>query len=150
MRTTLSHNKTHSHTSIISLELSLFSTHYNAEIASIDVETGRIDRFGEGKYDTRAILLYSGIHYDAVSLSPIPDAPPEFHTTLFPVGVGGGDDGGVLKAAGDLATKLRAKKKFTNTATFDLKCEVCGIGLKGEKEARVHAGETGHTDFGEY
>lgn len=127
-------------------ELSIFSNHYNAEISSIDVETGRIDRFGEGKgYSSRAILLYSGIHYDAVALSPIPDAPPEFQTTLFPL-----DDSSVLRAAQELATRLRAKKKFTNTSTFDLKCVICQKGLKGEKEARAHATETGHTEFGEY
>src|SRR5690349_16525903 len=39
----------------------------------------------------------------------------------------------ILTAAKKLATKLREKKAFTNTATFDLKCEQCGQGLKGEK-----------------
>jgi ubiquitin thioesterase OTU1 len=28
--------------------------------------------------------------------------------------------------------------------------QVCGQGLKGEKEARAHASQTGHTQFGEY
>jgi ubiquitin thioesterase OTU1 len=28
--------------------------------------------------------------------------------------------------------------------------QVCGQGLKGEKEAREHASETGHVKFGEY
>jgi hypothetical protein len=101
-------------------ELSIFSTHYRTEISSIDVETGRIDRFGEGaSYPSRAILLYSGIHYDATSLAPTPGAPLDFHETLFPVG-----DKGVLAAAQTLAGKLREQKKFTNTATFLLKCEV--------------------------
>jgi len=27
---------------------------------------------------------------------------------------------------------------------------VCKKGLKGEKEARAHASETGHVEFGEY
>ena len=31
----------------------------------------------------------------------------------------------ILAAAQSLADKLREKKAFTNTATFDLKCEVC-------------------------
>jgi ubiquitin thioesterase OTU1 len=93
----------------------------------------------------RTILLYSGIHYDAVSLSPVPDAPLDFHTTIFPV-----SDQSIMDGAAKLADKLRAKKAFTNTSTFDLRCEICKIGLKGEKGAREHAKETGHTSFGEY
>ncbi|KAG9054707.1 ubiquitin-specific protease otu1 [Serendipita sp. 407] len=127
------------------IELSIFSSHYKTEITSIDIETGRCDRFGEGQYSIRVILLYSGIHYDAVSVSPIPNAPVEFHTTIFPI-----SDQHILQGAQKLADKLRAGKKFTNTATFDLRCEVCKIGIKGEKEAREHAKVTGHQSFGEY
>lgn len=128
------------------IELSIFSDYYRTEIDSYDVETGRCDKFGEGKYENRCILMYSGIHYDAVSLAPTRDAPVDFHTTVFPI------DGSahVSQAAAKLASQLRASRKFTNTSTFDLKCEICGKGLKGEKEARAHASETGHTAFGEY
>jgi len=128
------------------IELAIFSDHYKTEIWSIDVETGRIDRFGQGKhFPTRCFLLYSGIHYDAVSLAPSAHAPPDFHQTVFEVG-----SVGMELAAQELATKLRRKRAFTNTATFDLKCQVCMKGLKGEKEARQHAKETGHAEFGEY
>lgn len=147
----------------MALELSIFSNHYGAEICSIDVESGRIDRFGSEKsYSNRCILLYSGIHYDAVTLAPIPDAPPDFHETLFSI-----TNAEILPAAEKLASKLRAKKAYTNTSTFELRCgvsvprssrllllslslKVCKKGLKGEKEARAHAQETGHTDFTEY
>ncbi|KIM25348.1 hypothetical protein M408DRAFT_331259 [Serendipita vermifera MAFF 305830] len=129
------------------IELAIFSEHYQTEITSIDVETGRCDRFGEGQnpHPSRAILLYSGIHYDAISLSPMPNAPLDFHTTVFPV-----SDAPILEGSLKLASQLRQKKKFTNTATFDLKCEQCGVGLVGEKGAREHAAQTGHTSFGEY
>jgi len=93
----------------------------------------------------RAILLYSGIHYDATSLAPTPGAPPDFHETVFPI-----DNRAIVIAGQELAARLRAQKKFTNTATFLLKCEICGKGIKGEKEARAHASETGHAQFGEY
>lgn len=80
----------------------------------------------------------------------------------------------ILVAGTKLANILRQKKAFTNTATFDLKCEVraapssavvrqasfngvhiiilqdCGQGLVGEKGATAHAKETGHLRFGEY
>ncbi|KAH7102387.1 OTU-domain-containing protein [Auriculariales sp. MPI-PUGE-AT-0066] len=130
------------------IELSIFSTHYKTEITSIDVESGRTDRFGEGSgHANRCFVLYSGVHYDAVSRAPMADAVgvPEFHETLFSV-----DDGAAMAGALELATKLREQRKFTNTSTFDLLCEICRQGLKGEKGAREHAKETGHTTFGEY
>lgn len=135
------------------IELAILSAHYNTEIASIDVETSRIDQFSPDSSSgtgNRCILIYSGIHYDAASLAPSRDAPSDFHQTVFPIIGSSADDDPVLRAATDLAAKLRAKHQFTNTSTFDLKCEICKIGLKGEKEARAHAKETGHTDFGEY
>lgn len=33
----------------------------HVEIDSIDVQTGRIDKFGEGSYDERVLIVYSGI-----------------------------------------------------------------------------------------
>ena len=69
------------------IELGILALHYRTEIASIDVETGRIDHFppGESGGAMRCILIYSGIHYDAASLAPVADAPNEWHQTLFPV-----------------------------------------------------------------
>jgi len=134
------------------IELTILAAHYGIGITSIDVETGRIDNFGptptSGTGESRALLIYSGIHYDAAVLAPEPDAPQEFCASVVPASGAGGER--VIEALGVLATKLRAKRAYTNTATFDLKCEVCGQGLKGEKEARAHASETGHVKFGEF
>ncbi|KAF9013972.1 hypothetical protein BDQ17DRAFT_1231135 [Cyathus striatus] len=135
------------------IELGILAAHYQTEIASIDVETGRIDHFSPPSVrgsPMRCILIYSGIHYDAVSIAPMAEAPSEWHQTLFPITSSDDASDSVLKAAKKLVDILRSKKAFTNTATFDLKCEQCGKGLKGEKEARSHAEQTGHTRFGEY
>jgi len=146
------------------IELTILASHYGTEITSIDVETGRIDRFSSssssssssddgdaaaGASESRVLLIYSGIHYDAAVLAPTPDAPQEFCASVVPASTTAEGER-VLEALQALATKLRAKRAYTNTATFDLKCEVCGQGLKGEKEARAHASETGHVKFGEY
>jgi ubiquitin thioesterase OTU1 len=134
------------------IELSILAAHYRTEIASIDVETGRIDHFtplGDFGASMRCIVIYSGIHYDAATLAPMPDAPAEWHQTLFEI-TSSDDSDPMLIAGKKLVDILRSKKAFTNTATFDLKCEQCGQGLKGEKEARAHAEQTGHTKFGEY
>jgi len=38
---------------------------------------------------------------------------------------------------------LKDRHYYTDTASFDLRCGVCGEGLKGEKGAREHAMSTG-------
>ncbi|KAI6045728.1 hypothetical protein EDC04DRAFT_3104352 [Pisolithus marmoratus] len=134
------------------IELAVLANYFGTEITSIDVETGRIDRFTpspEKSRGDRCILIYSGIHYDAATLSPMVGAPAEWDQTVFPI-MSTDEDDPVLEAGKKLAAILRERKAFTNTATFDLKCEICGKGLRGEKEARAHAQETGHTRFGEY
>lgn len=106
--------------------MAILAKHYSTEIASIDVETGRIDKFSpppEVDSGNRCILIYSGIHYDAATIAPILDAPDDFHQTVVPKDKDGDDDP-ILTAAKKLADKLRAKKAYTNTATFDLRCEV--------------------------
>ena len=76
------------------IELTVLAAHYNTEITSIDVESGRIDHYTPPSHDsgiiptstkTRCILIYSGIHYDAVSLAPSADAPGEWHQTIFEI-----------------------------------------------------------------
>jgi len=54
--------------------LTLKSICYNKKGTDSTPETGM-----------RCIVLYSGIHYDAVTLAPMKDAPEEWHQTLFPV-----------------------------------------------------------------
>ncbi|KAI7856737.1 hypothetical protein BDC45DRAFT_566813 [Circinella umbellata] len=127
------------------IEISIFSKHFNIEIASIDIQTGRIDRFGEGSYSERVFIIYSGIHYDALALSPMTDAPADFDQTRFPV-----TDDSILEAAKKLAEILRQKRKFTDVANFTLKCNQCQKGLVGEKDAQDHAATTGHVHFVEY
>ncbi|KAI8995938.1 hypothetical protein BC832DRAFT_568073 [Gaertneriomyces semiglobifer] len=130
------------------IELAVFSDVFQVEIDSIDVATLRVDKFGEGKYPKRVILFYSGIHYDAVALSPTTNAPEEFDQTTFEGTSTQGET--VLAAAIELARIWNQKRKFTDLANFTLKCGVCGKGLRGQKEAQAHAMEVGHTEFTEY
>ncbi|WAR54871.1 hypothetical protein PtB15_4B489 [Puccinia triticina] len=124
------------------------------EIFSIVVQTGR---FGQShNYSKKIFLVYSGIHYNAITLSPIPREelsnqltcfPPEldFDTTIFPT-----DEDSFLHAALQLVSQLRQMHYYTDTALFTLRCEICKTALVGEKDARSHAESTGHTKFGEY
>ncbi|BGP22766.1 ubiquitin-specific protease otu1 [Rhodotorula toruloides] len=136
------------------IELAIFAKHFSTEICSIDVQTGRVDRFGQDAgYDNFVMLVYSGIHYDALTFSFAPPEastsfpPPniDFDTTVFPR-----TEEHLLSAASELVAQLRAQHAYTDTATFALRCGVCREALKGEKEARQHAEQTGHTSFTEY
>ncbi|PKK64381.1 OTU-domain-containing protein [Rhizophagus irregularis] len=127
------------------IELSIFASHYKVEICSVDVRSGRIDRFGQGQYDQCVFVIYSGIHYDAIALTPILDAGQEYDQTIFNI-----TDDVTLKAVSAVANKMKQLHKYTYTADFTLKCGQCGHGLKGEKEAVQHAQSTGHTKFVEY
>ncbi|GAA6057772.1 hypothetical protein JCM3770_006838 [Rhodotorula araucariae] len=136
------------------IELAVFAKHFRTEIWSIDVQTGRVDRFGEGaEFETFALIVYSGIHYDSLTFSfsppqPSTSFPPlnlDFDTTVFPR-----YQEHLLESAQKLVAQLRAQHAYTDTASFTLKCGDCGQALTGEKEARRHAETTGHTSFTEY
>lgn len=131
------------------IEHDIFSRHFEIEICSIDVQTLRIDRFNEGM-PNRCILVYSGIHYDVIGLSPADPpydhayAPIEFDTKIFDV-----KDDVILERARELCQILQSRHYFTDTANFTLRCNICGKTMSGEMEAAEHASKTDHWDFEE-
>lgn len=127
------------------IELSILSNHYKIEIDVVDTQTLRIDRFGEDQnYPNRIILIFDGIHYDALAFQLFEGAPQDIDITMFPT-----SDDSVLQRALQLAKAAHDKRQFTNLAGFTLRCLACQAQLKGQKEAQQHATETGHTNFGE-
>lgn len=131
------------------IELDILSRHFELEICSIDVQTCRVDRFNEGR-ETRCILVYSGIHYDTIALSPSEPpfehsyAPPDFDTKIFEA-----FDDAILEKALELSKILQERHYFTDTSRFSIQCNVCKKTFMGEGGATEHAKETGHYDFGE-
>ncbi|XP_025061209.1 ubiquitin thioesterase OTU1, partial [Alligator sinensis] len=125
------------------IEVSILSKFYQCEICVVDTQTVRIDRFGEDAgYPKRVLLIYDGIHYDPLERKlPNSDVPP---LTIFST-----TDDVVLAQALELADEARQKRQFTDVNRFTLRCMVCQKGLTGQAEARDHAKETGHTNFGE-
>ncbi|KAG0035642.1 hypothetical protein BGZ81_003654 [Podila clonocystis] len=85
------------------------------------------------------------IDYDAVALTPALDIPADCDQTQFEVELDDIVNGGV-----QLAAKLKKAHKYTDLATFTLRCSVCQLGLKGEKDAQNHAQQIQHTSFEEY
>ncbi|OKL62935.1 hypothetical protein UA08_02087 [Talaromyces atroroseus] len=131
------------------IELDILSKHFGVEICSIDVQTLRVDHFNEGQA-TRCFVVYSGIHYDMIALSPSDPpfahayAPPDFDTRIFDAA-----DPVILEKALELCRTLQKRHYYTNTATFQIRCNTCGGLFIGEKGATEHASKTGHYDFGE-
>ncbi|DBB01393.1 TPA: hypothetical protein ACH3X1_000060 [Trebouxia sp. C0004] len=52
------------------IELSIFARHFAREIAAYDIQTKRCDVYGQGEgYQERVMLIYDGLHYDALALA---------------------------------------------------------------------------------
>ncbi|CAL5023839.1 unnamed protein product [Urochloa decumbens] len=132
------------------IELSILSEYYGREIAAYDIQTTRCDLYGQEKnYSERVMLIYDGLHYDALAMSPAEGAPEEFDLTIFPVNHNrsiGPAEGLAL----NLVKEEQRKRSYTDTANFTLRCGVCQIGVIGQKEAVEHAQATGHVNFQEY
>lgn len=129
------------------IELNALAQQFAIEVCSIDVQTSRVDVFNEG-VGKRCILVYSGIHYDTIALSQADPysmdgyAQPEDDVKIFDA-----KDDAVLEAAVELCRELKKRHYFTDTAGFEIRCNVCGGKFVGEKGATEHASLTGVSQF---
>lgn len=127
------------------IELGILAEWFDVQIASVDVQTGRIDLFGSKDARERVYVMYSGIHYDALVLSPGPSLPSNCDITRFDP-----KDALAELEAKTLAGEARRRHQYTDLAHFTLRCSTCHKALIGEGDARKHAKDTGHTDFVEF
>ncbi|GFP94107.1 ubiquitin thioesterase otu1 [Phtheirospermum japonicum] len=132
------------------IELAILADYYGREIAAYDIQTTRCDLYGQEKnFEERVMLMYDGLHYDALAMSPFEGAPGEFDQTIFAVR----KDRTVGPVEGltlNLVRDQHRKRSFTDTSNFTLRCAVCQIGVVGQKEAVEHAQATGHANFQEF
>ncbi|PJF17510.1 Zinc finger, C2H2 domain-containing protein [Paramicrosporidium saccamoebae] len=97
------------------IELAVFAGHFETEIASIDVGSGRVDIFGEGNgYAQRVYVLYSGIHYDALAMG-VPHKESEDCTVFAPT-----EDNALVQAM-QVAETARLEHRYTDLAKFTLR-----------------------------
>mmetsp|Transcript_54566 Transcript_54566/g.118987 ORF Transcript_54566/g.118987 Transcript_54566/m.118987 type:complete len:320 (+) Transcript_54566:293-1252(+) len=128
------------------IELSVLSDHFGAELCAFDIQTCRVDVFGQGKgHSSRALLMYDGIHYDVLAKQVFDGAPQELDVTVFDTA-----DEGAMNLAARVVKAAHDARDFTDTGSFTLRCLVCQKGLVGEKDALAHAQETCHANFSEY
>lgn len=62
----------------------ILSQYYQRQIATYDIQTTNCYVYGsDAGFTERAMLVYDGIHYDALALSPYQDAPEELDCTVY-------------------------------------------------------------------
>lgn len=128
------------------IELSILSQLLKTEIAAFDVIRNRHDLYGsEHSFKRRILVIYDGIHYDALAFSFDPSLPEDMDVTQFSP-----RDIIAMDHARQLCEQQHRARKFTDTSNFTIRCLVCQQGLTGQAAAQEHAQQTGHQNFSEY
>ncbi|XP_021892905.1 ubiquitin thioesterase OTU1 isoform X2 [Carica papaya] len=118
------------------IELSILADYYGREIAAYDIQTIRCDLYGQANdYSERVMLIYDGLHYDALVMSPAEGAPEEFDQTIFAIRKDR-TIGPVEGLALNFVREQQRKRRYTDPANFTLRCGVCQIGVVGQKVMR--------------
>ncbi|XP_028073879.1 ubiquitin thioesterase OTU1-like isoform X4 [Camellia sinensis] len=94
-----------------------------------------------------ALVMCCHVHLKLISFYN--GAPEEFDQTIFTVQKDR-TIGPIERLALNLAKEQQRKRSYTDTANFTLRCEVCQIGVVGQKGAMKHAQATGHVNFQEF
>jgi ubiquitin thioesterase OTU1 len=125
-------------------EIIIIAESFGVEVCAVNLQDCSVQRFNEGQ-QMRVFLVYSGIHWDALASNAIGKwGQPEIDVTQFDA-----QDVEIEQKAIEIGKLLSATGYYTNTTSFEIKCNICGWVGKGEKGAVEHANSTGHQDFGE-
>lgn len=70
------------------IELFILAKYYGRQIDAYDIQTKRCDRYGEHDgHSERVMLIYDGLHYDAMAVAAFDGAPDDLDITVLQVGV---------------------------------------------------------------
>lgn len=132
------------------IELKILAEFLNITLVAADIESGALYRFNDVEQaESFSIVAYSGVHYESIVLVP--------HRVIDDIS----QDIGVFSKDESLhqilleeqiplfLQMLKAQGHYTNTKTFELKCQQCQRILIGEDQATEHAKSTGHHQFGQ-
>ena len=129
------------------IELKLFSDILEIQIASIDIQSGRVDIFGETKdYSRRIYILYNGIHYDPLVMN-FEGNEEKFDSdiTIFEP-----EDYDKLIKFQNLAEKLKLEGKFVDLNNINnYRCCKCNEEFQDEKDVMLHGQNNDHWEFEE-
>lgn len=74
------------------IELLILSRYYRRQIAAFDIKSTKCFTYGKDEgFSERAMLLYDGLHYDPVAISPGENVPEDLDVTIFCPGSPGGE-----------------------------------------------------------
>lgn len=105
------------------LELSIFAQSYATEIYALDVINGIGSCFGEDAgFSKRVFVIFDGIHYDAIALTPVEEIQDLDVTEFKPW------DSPVEQLALDFVKKENKAGHFTDTQNFQILCQQCNEG----------------------
>ncbi|TGO80154.1 hypothetical protein BELL_0013g00050 [Botrytis elliptica] len=125
------------------IEMGILAEAFGIEVVCVDVQSLSIHKFHESGSNNRCVLVYSGIHYDMLALSPF-SSTPENDVRVFDK-----SDDTIIAKAVELCSKLREKHYYTDTGGMAIKCKDCGVIIHGETQAAAHAQQLGHYNMAE-
>ena len=126
------------------IELKLFSDMFQVEIASIDVQSNRVDIFGQDKnYPQRIFVLYNGVHYDPLVMAYTEDSKDDITTFAS-------DDNETLIALQQYVKVFNEAGDFVDLSNMNqFECDQCKTMFENQEEAYNHAQNYQHWNFNE-
>lgn len=126
------------------IELKLFSEMFQIEIASIDVQSNRVDIFGQDKnYPQRIYVLYNGVHYDPLVMAYTEDNVDDI--TSFE-----SDDSQTLIEFQNYVKVFNDAGDFVDPKNMNhFECDSCKSVFESQMEAYEHANNFQHWSFNE-
>jgi len=126
------------------IELKLFSDMLQTEIASIDVQSNRVDIFGQDKnYPQRMYVLYNGVHYDPLVMAHTEDSKDDI--TNF-----ASDDNETLISLQSYVKNFKDVGDFVDLANMNsFECDNCKTMFENQEDAYNHANNYEHWNFNE-
>jgi len=126
------------------IELKLFGEMFQTQIASIDVQSNRVDIFGEDKnYPQRIYVIYNGVHYDPLVMAYTEE--PCDDITIFE-----SDDNQTLIEFQEYVKMFKEAGDFVDPSNMNqFECDQCKTLFGSQMEAYEHANNFQHWNFNE-
>lgn len=126
------------------IELKLFSDMFQVEIASIDVQSNRVDIFGQDKnYPQRIFVLYNGVHYDPLVMAYTEDNVDDITTFAS-------DDSQTLIEFQNHVKVYKEAGDFVDPKNMNqFECDQCKTLFESQMDAYDHANNYQHWNFNE-
>jgi len=126
------------------IEIKIFTQIFKIEIAIVDVQTNRIDLFGQDKnYSNRIFILYNGIHYDPLVINFDESADPDSDITIFKT-----NEDNIFDIFKTYVKTFNEKGDFIDIGKMSsLECTDCNKKFLNEESATAHAKISEHWNF---